>query len=109
MPQWKTTAPVFLPAFRRLRLHPGDSGFDFSRLRKSPEFFFGEDQRFVGPDFKYAPQTLDQFGIGSKSLFEVGRQTGGPGLVVSGDAVFDGEVHGDLFFVFLGGFSAQRR
>ena len=100
---------LFLPAVRRLRLHPGDGGFDFPGLGESSQFFFGEDQLFVGPDFKDASQTLDQFGIGSKSLFEVSRQTGGSGQVVSGDAVFDGEVHGDLFFVFLGGFGAQRR
>jgi len=60
-------------------LHPGDRGFDFSGLGESPEFFFGKDQFFIGPDLKDASQTLDQFGIASESLFEVGRQTGGSG------------------------------
>ena len=79
-----------------------DGGFDLARFRKSPEFFLGENQGLVGLDFKIAAGALDQFRVGIESLFEVGRQTGGPGLVVSIYAVFNGETHCNLVLCFLG-------
>ncbi len=44
-------------------------------------------------DFEDTARTLDELCIGIKSVFEVDRQTGGPGLVVSNVAIFDGDVH----------------
>jgi len=83
--------------------HPGNRRFDLSGLRKPPEFIFGKDQRFVGSDFEGASRAFVQLRIDAEAPFEVSRQTGGPGLVISNDAIFDCDAHGNLFFVFSGG------
>ena len=53
----------------------------------------GVDQLPVRGDVEYAAYTLDQLGLRAELLRDLGRQTGGPGKVVSLNAVLDGDVH----------------
>lgn len=79
----------------------GDRGFDLAGFGKSAETLFREHEGVVGCHFEDAPGALDQFGAGTESLFEIGRQTGSSGFVVSNNAVFNRQSHGDLFFRFF--------
>ena len=55
----------------------------------------GEDELAVGGDIEDAVRALDELGLDSQRLPDLGRQTDGPGQVVSGNAVGDGEFHGE--------------
>jgi len=58
------------------------------------EGFLGEDPATVDLDLKHAARRLDQLHVGvGVALADFGRQTGGAGLVVSDDAVFDRDTH----------------
>jgi hypothetical protein len=56
--------------------------------------FLREDAAPIDLNFEYATRGLDQFDLGLRmGLADFGRQTGGPRLVVSNDAVFDRHAH----------------
>ena len=58
------------------------------------ELLLGEDQPRIEHDLKQSPGRLDELDIGmGKRRAEFGRQTGGAGLIVSDDAVLDGNTH----------------
>lgn len=60
----------------------------------TPERALGEDQHTVPDDFERTTTPLQQLdGCVRISLANLGRQTGGPGLVVSNDAVADCDMH----------------
>ncbi len=67
---------------------------DFSGQGMAPQFGLLEDRRPVDDDLEATAARRDHldFDAGMR-LTERGRQTGGPGLVVSNDAVFDGDLH----------------
>lgn len=57
----------------------------------------GEHRVAVHGHLEDSPRGLDQLGLDTGKLFlQLSRQTGGSGLVVSNDAVFDADVHGTL-------------
>jgi hypothetical protein len=69
-----------------------------------------EDEAAVNRHVEYAARRLDgaDFGIG-KGLLQLSRQTGGSGLIVSNDAILDGDEHGLVPPVFSrGGLPANR-
>jgi hypothetical protein len=47
-------------------------------------------------DLEDAVSPLDQAALDSESLSDIGRQTGGTGLVVSNHAIFDGDLGHDF-------------
>jgi hypothetical protein len=54
----------------------------------------GEHAAPVHLDFEHATRRLDQLHVGVRvGLADLGRQTGGPRLIVSDDAVFDRDAH----------------
>jgi hypothetical protein len=54
----------------------------------------GEHQAAIYRDLEHATGRLDQAYIRiRKRLLELGRQTGGPGLIASDDAEFDSDLH----------------
>ena len=74
---------------------PPDRLDDLARLGMAPLSPLGEDQRSVDGHLEHAAGGLDQFDVGfGPRPRELGRQTGGPGLIVSNEAVFDRNVHG---------------
>jgi hypothetical protein len=67
---------------------------DLRVLRKSPEIQFGKDLFAVGGDLERAAGRLDQLDLNAGKFFlERGLQTEGLGRIVSGNAIFDGNVH----------------
>ena len=55
----------------------------------------GEDGAPIRDDLEPAARRGNQLNLGPRELaLELGRQTGGPWLVVSDDAVFDRDAHG---------------
>ena len=68
---------------------------DLSRLGVSPERLLGENEATVYRHVEYPARGLDQADLGiGKGLFQLSRQTGGSGLIVSNDAVLDRDEHG---------------
>jgi hypothetical protein len=60
----------------------------------APERALREHEHAVPGDFEHAATPLHQLdGSVWKCISNLGRQTGGPGLVVSNDAVADRDVH----------------
>ena len=53
----------------------------------------GKNQRAVGGDVEDAVAALDELGLHAELPGNFGRQTGGPGQVVSDYAVGDGDAH----------------
>jgi len=54
-----------------------------------------EHERAVHGDFECAARRLDQADLDVPvSSLQLGRQTGGPGIVVSDDAILDADTHG---------------
>lgn len=72
-----------------------DRRLDLAGLGKAAGAVLGVHHFAVGNDVEDAAGTLDEFGIHVEPLFQVGRQTGGPGVVVSGDAVGNADIHVD--------------
>jgi hypothetical protein len=58
----------------------------------SAELLLGEDQPAVEHHLELPAGTLDERGIDAARLLDLGRQTGGPGKIVSLDAVRDLEL-----------------
>jgi len=58
-------------------------------LRKALELVLGEDELAVLLDVVDAPAATDQRGVDAVPVLDRGRQTGGPGFVVSDPAVRD--------------------
>jgi hypothetical protein len=68
----------------------------------------GEDELPIHHDVENAAGPLDQPGARTEFLFELGRQTGGPGLVISGHTEGDLDVHRSLPIAHPGGFANTR-
>jgi hypothetical protein len=68
---------------------------DFPGLGVTLEGFLGEDAAAIQLDFEHPARRLDQpdFCLWKHHL-DLGRQTGGPGFIVSDDAELDGHAHG---------------
>lgn len=66
-----------------------------SRFRVPPQRLLGEHELAVDGNLKESPGRLHQpdLGIGV-GLLQLGRQTGGPGSIVSDNAVLDNHMHG---------------
>jgi hypothetical protein len=64
-------------------------------VRKAPRGSLGKHQLSVDGDLEHAAVGGDQLAIGTQAIRELGRQTGGPRLVVSLAAVFDSNFHVD--------------
>ena len=64
-------------------------------VREALRGSLGENQLSVDGDLEHAAVGGDQLAIGTQALLELGRQTGGPWLVVSFAAVFDSNFHDD--------------
>jgi hypothetical protein len=63
----------------------------------TPGLPFREDGLAIGHDLEHPTGPLDEVnGDIGELLLELGRQPGGPGLVVSDDAVSDRDLHGIL-------------
>ena len=62
---------------------------NLARFREPPVGFFGVDEVTVHGDFEDAVFAFDELRLDAELAFDVGRQTGGAGAVVSNDAVFD--------------------
>jgi len=69
-----------------------------ARLGMAPLGTFGKHQRSIDSHLEHAAGGLDQLDVGlGPRPRELGRQTGGPGLIVSDQAVFDRDAHGSGF------------
>ncbi len=79
--------------------------FYFAGIGEAPHLVLREDQVTVHADFKGSARTLDEAGRNLVSLLNRVRQTGGSGLVVSNNAVFDRDL-GHLNFPPRGSIAA---
>lgn len=74
-------------------------GLDFSQhlvvLRETADVVFTPDLRPVDVHVEHPAGAFDQTGVNVELFLDRLRQTGGRRLVVSLDAVFDGDVHVD--------------
>ena len=76
-----------------MRLNQTD---DLARLCVAAQSLLGENAPTIHFDFERAPRGLNQLDLGGgEFLADLGRQTGGPGLIVSDDAEFDRDAHGE--------------
>jgi hypothetical protein len=76
------------------RSAPGEETHHFSRLGVPPSLVLRKHQVAIDRDIEYAPGRLYQAHFGLRVLLpDLGRQTDGPWLVVSGDAVLDAHAH----------------
>ena len=92
----------------RFSFQPPDQLEHLTRLSMSPELPLGEDQISVHLHLEDAPRRRRQLDLRvGKFALELGRQTGGPWLVVSDYAVFDRDLHRPLMWV--GGGTAANR
>ena len=89
----KVARPALRPASAP---RPADHRRDLSRLRETAGVPLGEDELPVDDDVEDAAGALRELCLDPERLFQFGRQTGGPRLVVSDDAVGDLDVHGGL-------------
>jgi len=86
--------PVEIAIFTSARGGFLDEADDFARCRVSAECLLGEHALAVHLDLEDAAGGLDELDLRvRKGAADLGRQTGGPGFVVSNDAVFDGYTH----------------
>jgi hypothetical protein len=74
----------------------GDLPHDLLVLREFACLFLGVYQDAINRDFKNASPGPDELRLDARCRLDLSRQTGGPWLVVSNAAVFDGHSHGDL-------------
>jgi hypothetical protein len=67
---------------------------DFAGFGVAAERSLGKDLATVDFDFEHPTRRLDELYVGLRVRFpNLGRQTGGSGLVVSNDTVFDRHTH----------------
>ena len=62
---------------------------DFTGFWKAPLLFLREDQLAVEHHLELPSRALVEHGVDVTQLLDLGRQTGGPGQVVSSNAVGD--------------------
>ena len=67
---------------------------DLPVIRESPQSALGKNQIAVDRDLEDPVLALDQAHIRAKLVAQLSRQPGGAWLVVSNDAIFNGDVHG---------------
>jgi len=67
---------------------------DLPRFRIAAFPVLGKNQRAVGGHVEHAAATRDELGLHSEPFGDRGRQTGGPGQIVSNRAIGDGDAHG---------------
>ena len=68
---------------------------DFTGGRMTAGDLLGEDDGAVHIDFEDTTRGLHETHLSlGKGLFQLGGQTGRPGLIVSDDAILDGYAHG---------------
>jgi hypothetical protein len=73
---------------------------DFARLRMAMQLRFLEDWLTIDCDFKAPTRAGVQADVGADKRFaNLGRQTGGPRLVVSKRTVFDADLHGARSYI----------
>lgn len=79
---------------------PLQSRHHFPGLGEPAGGLLGVDFLSVQVDFEHSPRALDETGSDVEAFFDLIRQTGGARLVVSLDAVFDGDfsTHGVASF-----------
>jgi hypothetical protein len=76
---------------------PGPQGAeDLVLRRKTAGRSFREDHPAVGDDVEDTAAPFDEIRLDAEMLPDCGRQTGGPGQVVSLAAIGDGQVHAVL-------------
>jgi hypothetical protein len=63
---------------------------DLARLGEAPQLFLGKDEVVPDGDLENASVTPDELRLDAELLRDLGRQTGGAGVVVSACAVLDG-------------------
>jgi hypothetical protein len=63
--------------------------FDLAGVGKAACLLLGEDQLIVDGDLEDSTGPLDELGLDAELLFDLLRQTGGAGEVVSDPAVLD--------------------
>ena len=68
---------------------------------EASDFFLGEDLFAVGDDDKFSATAFDELGLDIQFVFQCAGQTGRLGIVVSFNAVFDGDVHDSASFPFV--------
>jgi hypothetical protein len=94
---WQRIALGRVPACTRRRTNVSaavDELDDFPGFSVALQLLLGEEEPAVHYHFEHAASRLDQLNVGVReSTTKLGRQTGGPGLVVSNDAVFDRHAH----------------
>lgn len=76
--------PVRTPAILvKTRRTSGEGVDNLAVFGEPPGDLFGKDQFPVGDDIKNAATALNERGLDSEFVFELSRQTGGLGFVVS--------------------------
>jgi len=86
--------PVEMAIFTSARGGFLDQTNDFARCGVPAGGFLGEHPFAVHFDVEDAARGFDELDLRvRKGAADLGRQTGGPGFVVSNDAVFDGYAH----------------
>jgi len=68
--------------------------FDLSMLREATRHVLGIEQLVIEFDIEDATASFDELSVQAEFLLNFCRQTGGSGLIISNDAIFNGELHG---------------
>ena len=84
------------PAPRVPGLSSAEQGEDLAVVGESPQSLLGEQQVAVDGDLEHAAMTGGQLAVDTQCFVQLGRQTGGPGFVVSLGAVLDLDPHAHL-------------
>jgi len=71
--------------------HTLQAGEDFGILRKTPGFLLRKNNFAVDFHVEYAAASFDKLYFNACLFLDFGRQTGGPGEVISLPAIFDGD------------------
>jgi hypothetical protein len=76
---------------------------DLAGFGEAAQLFLGEDEVVPHGDLEDATAAANQLRLDAELLFDLSRQTGGTGVVVSARAVLDGDVgrHGFSFHPFI--------
>src|SRR5688572_413445 len=68
---------------------------DLAGLGEPSDILLREDHLSVDRHLEHTAVSRDELGVNPEVLLQLGRQTGGPGLVASFVAVLDPDVHGE--------------